>query len=257
MSDSNNDNWESAVERLVDSSNKLRSLLGENWIDKIFTIKGDNNEVWEQYHIWKQSFIDIRTCMRPTTIIQGTENEEGAELWRGIGNKDSYPLLEYLKQTRDCWEIITDDEDFEEMLTDLIKFPFFKPDHWLKKEDELPPLYIKGAGIPTWLLDRYREAVYSYVYGFNNAAVAMCRSIVEGIIDNRLGDKCNKNVDLKEKIDFFMKTVKDTEHKQVVWSTNSVRLLANAVLHNIKTSCKESKVKEALLKTRDFISIVY
>jgi len=257
MSDSIIDNWEVAVSRLLDSSKKLQLLLGENWTIKIHTREGDTREIQEQFEIFKQSFNDIRSSLRPATIIPGIKHEELVDLWRELGQKDSYPVLDYIKTTIGHYEDFLDDPDCAETLTTLINFPFFKPDHWLKKEDEFPPLYIKGAGIPIWLSDRYKEAVYSYIYGFNNAAVAMCRSIVEGIMRNRIDVKYNSEVKLERMIDFFMSTIKDKEHKQIVWNTKKVRKLANRVLHDIQKPAKNNEVKDTLIMTRDFIRSVY
>jgi hypothetical protein len=82
-------------------------------------------------------------------------------------------VLKYVEEAIYHYEEI--DSDCEKCLAMLLRFPFFDPNNWLKKEDELKPLYIKGPGIPTWLLNRYKETVYSHIYGFYNAAITMCR----------------------------------------------------------------------------------
>jgi hypothetical protein len=262
MSDSINDNVESVITRFRDSRDKLESLLGENFVEKLFSSEKVPGEAWDHYLIWEQSIRDIRSRMRPTKVIPGVENEEIVDSWRRAGNYDSYPVLYYLKEaikgystTRDHPPL--DSYECSEMLTFLIDFRFFDPDQWLKKEDEFPPLYVSSDGIPKWLLNRYEEALYAYIYGFNNAAIALCRTIVEGIIDDKLGDKCNKTAKIQDKIEFFMKTVKDKNDQQVVWSTHKVRKLANIVLHKIKESCTENEVKDGVLATRDLIQVVY
>jgi hypothetical protein len=257
MANSTINNWESAISRLEESSNKLKLLLGVDWVQKIHTREGDDREIQEQFSIWKQSFIDIRSSLRPETIIPGIQYEELVDMWRELGQRDSYPVIEYIKMARDHYDDDDNDPECAELFTMLLNMPFFKPDHWLKKEDELKPLYIKGAGIPKWLSDRYREAVYSYVYGFNNAAIAMCRSIIEGIIRNRISGKYNNKAELKEMIEFYIKTVKETEHKQVAWSTHNIRILANDVLHDIRKSASDKSVRDTLFITRDFIREVY
>jgi hypothetical protein len=118
----------------------------------------------------------------------------------------------------------------------------------------MKPLYIKGAGVPDWLSIRYKGAVYAYIYGFNNAAIAICRSIVEGIIGNKIG--YNK-IELKRKIEFYMTTFKDEKHKKVVWSANKVNMLANKILHDVSHYANADSAKQALLITRDFIITIY
>jgi hypothetical protein len=268
MTDSNKREWFSAISRHIESSKKIE-LLSEKVEDKEKSkeeLKILYEELFEQYDILMQSYKDIRSSMRSGTIIHGIENEDDIDWLRDLGKKDKYTIMEKLEYAwNHYFEASECDDDRDsydsvcaEMLKILIDFPFFKPDIWCKKEDELPPLYIKGPGIPDWLSDRYREAVYSYIYGFNNAAIAICRSIIEGIIGNRIGEKYNYNeVKFEEMLNFYMNTIKDTEHKQVAWSTKKVRKLANEILHDIKKSATDNSVKEALLITRDFIKSVY
>jgi hypothetical protein len=253
MANSTIDNWESAVSRLNESSDRLKSLLGEDWVQKIYTKEGQTREIKEQFRIWKQSFRDIRLSMRPENIIPGIQYEELVDMWRELGQEDSYPVIEYIKKARNHYEDDEDDPEYTDVFTILLNLPFFKPDNWLKKEDELPPLYIKGAGIPSWLIERYREAVYSYIYGFNNASIAICRSIVEGILAN----KYNLKGKLYDMIEYYVKTVKDTEHKQAAWNTHKVRISAKDVLHDIRKPASDKLVKKTLFVTRDFIRSVY
>ena len=85
----------------------------------------------------------------------------------------------------------------------------------------------------------------------------MCRSIVEGIMRNRIGIKYDSKVKLEEMIDFFISTIKDKEYEQAVWNTRKVRKLANRVLHDIQKPAKNKEIKQTLIMTRDFIRSVY
>lgn len=70
----------------------------------------------------------------------------------------------------------------------LLSLKYFSPDEWLDRlsKAEMGTLLVKGPGIPDWLHKRYKEAAYAYVYGFFNASVALCRSIIEVILKNKL-----------------------------------------------------------------------
>ena len=85
----------------------------------------------------------------------------------------------------------------------------------------------------------------------------MCRSILEGILDDKIGDICDKDVALCKKIEIYGTTIKDIKRKQVVWSAGKVVKLANNLLHDIKISSSDEEAKEALLQTRNFIGAAY
>jgi len=262
MTDSNQVDWLSAISRNIASSKNIK-LLSEKLENKQISKEEKKNlyrDLLDQYEILRQSYIEIRSSMRPGTIIPGIEDEDDIDWWRELGKKDKYSIMEKIEYAWNHYVEVSEydsddsyDSDCAEMLKILIDFPFFKPDHWCKKEDELKPLYIKGAGIPIWLSDRYMEALYSYIYGFNNAAIAICRSIVEGILVN----KYNMKGDLKDMIEFYIKTKKDIKDKQVAWNTKKIRRLANDILHDIRKSAKDKEVKETLSMTRDFIKAEY
>lgn len=260
MTDSNLDELLIAISQNLESTEKytekLKLLIKKSKEKEPFDKESLLKEIHEQDAIMKQSLFKIKLNLKPGTVIPGIEDEDAFDFWREEVQKDKYPITEYLEQACYHYEDTMDNPDCAEMLMILLKFPFFKPDLWCKKEDELRPLYIKGAGIPGWLSNRYREALYSYIYGFNNAAIALCRSIVEGIINNKLENISNKT-DLKEKIEYYVKTVNDTEHKQAAWNTHKVRISANDVLHDIQKPANDKLVKKTLLVTRDFIKSVY
>jgi hypothetical protein len=267
MTHSDQDGWIRAISKYEKSIRNMEAILENIGDEKI----SDNDKKilskkwYEQHAILMQSYIDIRSSMRAGTIIPGIENEDDFNLWRELVIKDKYTIMENLEYAWNHYVEVSEMEDplgdpresyntvCAEMLKILIDFPFFKPDLWCKKEDEVKPLYIKGAGIPDWLSDRYREAVYSYIYGFNNAAIAMCRSIIEGILKN----KYDINGDLKDMMEFHVKTIKDKKNEQVAWSTKKISILASYVLHDIRKSIKDSSAREALLTTRNFIKTIY
>jgi len=260
MTRSYENNWTKAINKLINANNKLKDILGEDWIKKIYTQEGRTNEVQNAVEEWDQAFIDMRSCMAPHSVIGGITDENDVDGWRELGKRDKYPIIDKLEMARFHYDEQArdyDDEDAREcadLLAMLLKFPFFQPDAWFKKEDEMKPLYIKGAGVPDWLLGRYKEAVYAYIYGFNNAAISICRSIVEGIIGNKIG--YNK-LELRRKIEFYMSSFKDEKQKTAVWNTNKVNTLANKILHDVSQSANDNRAKQALLITRDFIKTIY
>jgi hypothetical protein len=253
-------NWTKAINNLIEASNKLNEILGEDWPKKIYTREGQTNEAENALEKWDQALLDIRSCMAPHTVIAGIKDENDVDGWRELGKREKYPDVDKLEMARYHYDEQArdyDDQDAREcadLLSMLLKFEFFQPDVWFKKEDEMKPLYIKGAGVPDWLSSRYKEAVYAYIYGFNNASIAICRSIVEGIIGNKIG--YNKS-ELKRKIEFYMNTFKDIKQKQAIWNTNKVNILANRILHDISKSANDNSAKEALLIMRDFIKTIY
>src|SRR3990172_11317881 len=120
MGNSDVDNWKSAVLKLEESSKKLKLLLGVDWVQKIHTREGDGRKIQEQFSIWKQSFIDIRSCLRPETIIPGIQYEELVDMWRELGQRDSYPVIEYIKMARDHYDDDDNDPECAELFTLLL-----------------------------------------------------------------------------------------------------------------------------------------
>lgn len=257
----------SLISRFDDISRQLRSILDDDRKSN----KGDkeaHSDWYNQFENVSHEFDELLLKLRsiaPDQVIPGTSDSEDEEIingYRSIGQEDAYPVMKHLKIARSYlgWEMFQDEDDAtlaNKYLKMLINFPFFDPDNWMKREDALKPLYIKGPGIPTWLLARYKEAVYSHIYGFYNAAITMCRSIIEGIVRNKIGDTNCSRVELKDRLEFYMKTVKDVKHKQAAWSAQRIRKLANDVLHDIRQSANEKKSKETLMITREFIKTAY
>ena len=154
MTDSNQDDWFSAISRHIESSEKIK-LLSEKVEDKEKSKEELTilyRELFAQYDILIRSYSDIRSSMRPGTIIPGIENEDDIDWWRELGKKDKYTIMEKLEYAWNHYveasEYDDDSDSYDsvcaEMLKILIDFPFFKPDLWCKKEDELKPLYIKN-----------------------------------------------------------------------------------------------------------------
>ena len=235
MTDMPNNAWQDAIKLLLESIKKLENIYGESWIEinpEEFSLKPEAKLAYEEY---VSSILYIRKNMRPDTVIPGITNGEILDIFRkGIQEKE-YCVVEYIQKAIDACKDFENEEGVR-LLSFLINLPYFTPDTWLKREDSLPPLYVRGGGVPKWIENRYREAVYSYVYGFNNASVALCRSIVEGILKIKLDVKTIRNFKLHEMINFYIKTLKEHDKNNIVWNTHDIKKYADDVLHDINTS---------------------
>jgi hypothetical protein len=256
MTDSRNNDWADAIGLLLGSIKKLENIYGESWIGKNPEEFSNNTEAKIAYEEYVMSILDIRKNMRPDTIVPGIINGQNIDIFRKLSQEKEYCVAGYIQKAintcKDC-----DNEEGVRLLSFLLNLPYFDPDTWLKKEDALPPLYVRGAGVPKWIENRYREAVYTYVYGFNNATVALCRSIIEGILKIKLEGKTAKNLKLHEMINYFTKTLKEHERTPVVWNTHKIKELADDVLHDLKTSAQNKDALRILSGTRDFVVYVY
>lgn len=260
MTDNSQNDWFSAISLLIESSKKLELLLGKDWTKKLYDREAQTIDVENALDNYDKAFLNLRSRMAPHTVIPGVESVDDIEGWRELGKRDKYPVIDKLKMARDHYDEEGRDYHDEEsrecadLITLLLEFPFFKPDDWFKKEDDIEILRIKGAGIPSWLSNRYKEAIYAYVYGFNNAAIAICRSIVEGILSKKYNIK---NINLYNMTEFHINSIKDKKRQQATYNTNKIRILAKNVLHNIDKSATNNEAKEVIYKTKDFIQAEY
>ena len=143
----------------------------------------------------------------------------------------------------------------------LLSLKYFSPDDWLGRlsKAEMGPLLVKGAGIPDWLHKRYTEAAYAYVYGFFNASVALCRSIIEGILKNRLESKGVpiRGKTLEDLLSIAKKAGIAGDH--AIWFGDFVRQMGNSVLHETcnSRSIHAKKALNVIGTTKEFIEHMY
>ncbi len=264
MTDHIQKDWFSAISLLIEASKNLELLLGKDWTKKLYNVEAQTIEVENSLDKYDKAFLTLRSCLAPHTVIPGVEScIDDIEGWRDLGKRENYPVIDKLRMARDHYDEVgrdyNDDDGREcaDLITLLLDLPFFKPDNWFKKEDNIEMLYIKGADIPPWLSNRYREALYAYVYGFNNAAVALCRTIIEGVLKDKLEEK---NITTRNKtIEEMLKYAVDLNIIDGGAGTvgDNVRELGNIAFHELSKSYKSGKAMRVILKTKDFIEKIY
>jgi hypothetical protein len=116
---------------------------------------------------------------------------------------------------------------------------------------KLTPPYIKvGTRIPEGIQNIYHESRWCFVYGQYNAAVALCRTVIETV----LRTKFHLYGDLNEVI----KTAKERRliSDKTQWHANGVRILANKILHQAET-ISEKEAKDAIGYILVFLQEIY
>jgi len=201
----------------------------------------------------------LRRCLGPEIVVSGSNDTLKRfleEVRKAVSLRPD--VRRYMGLLREQLEDFNDEYGLA-LLDRLTTMRYFEPDRWMARLDKLGPIYIEGAGVPEWVVDRYQEAVYTYVYGFYNASVSLCRSVIEGVLRIRLEGHpgINKDTKLNVLLDFYLKTLKDVREGQVTFKARNVKILADGILHDIKESAKEGDAKKILSCTKDFIEAVY
>jgi len=143
-------------------------------------------------------------------------------------------------------------------LVKLISLYNFNPDKWFDRlnMEAMAPLFVK-VGIPNWMHKRYIEAIYAYVYGFFSASSALCRSIVESILKDKVLPKAGpeRQYNLNELLEFAAKYNLLTPY--AVTLAHGVRIKGNIVMHEVKEEISEKEAYRVIKYTKEFIEMIY
>lgn len=244
----------------MDAMKKIDAICGEDWEGDEEVFK-TNSEVQELYVIYLAGMRDFRRGSGPDLVLGGANagladivNE--IQQFRDIGG-DAKDHLRMAKDIAEIWE----NQDAVDVFDSLLSLKYFSPDDWFNRlgKTEMGPLLVRSAGVPDWLQKRYIEAAYAYVYGFFNASVALCRSIIEGILKNKLESKGIpiRGKTLEDLLSIAKKTGIARDH--AIWFADFVRQMGNSVLHETcsNRSIHARKALNVIGKTKEFIEHMY
>ncbi len=138
----------------------------------------------------------------------------------------------------------------------LIEMPYFDPDGWLKKMFEINPLTLAfSSRLPGEINNRLLEATYCYVYGFYNAAGALCRSVLEGRLKEYL---TKKGIDVRwrwtlgEVLKFLEKGSYKEKQLAIDIKVENIKLFGNKILHELE-NVDERKCYSIINDTRKLL----
>jgi len=140
---------------------------------------------------------------------------------------------------------------YEEILDFHMDNELLERGTFIRNYYKLIPPYVKvGTTIPEGIKNIYHESRWCFVYGQYNAAVAMCRTIIETV----LKIKFHLSGDLND-------IIKNAKERCLIsgrtkWNANRVRILANKILHRAE-SISEKEAKDAIGYTLVFLEEIY
>jgi len=244
----------------MEAMKKIDAICGEDWSgdEEIFIT---NPEVQDLYRTYLEGMREFRRGFGPDLVLGGA-NEKLTDFMREIqGLRDPEGgAKNYIRIAKDTAEAVGNQEAVD-IFDNLLSLKYFSPDDWLDRlsKAEIGPLLVKGAGIPDWLHKRYKEAAYAYVYGFFNASVALCRSIIEGILKNRLESKGVpvRGKSLEDLLSMAKKARITGDH--AIWFGDFVRRMGNSVLHETcnSKSIHARKALNVIGTTKEFVEHMY
>jgi hypothetical protein len=134
----------------------------------------------------------------------------------------------------------------------LFDFPYFSPDNWLNEYFKINPLILSlNSNLPKEIERRLFEATHCYIYGFYNACTALCRSILESALKEKLKGKIPNYWTLEEIIKWVQKT--SSNDNQSTWNIDKIRRKANKVLHNLQENINKKSCYNTIIDTRKIL----
>jgi|GEM_PF-1722686 len=244
----------------LEAMKKIDAICGDGW-DGDEEAFSTNPELREFHRAYLEGMREFRRGFGPDLVLGGA-NESLIDILREFdGMRDlNGGAREYIQLAKETAENFGN-EDAVDIFDNLLSLKYFSPDEWFGRlgKKEMGPLLVKSAGIPDWLHKRYIEAAYAYVYGFFNASVALCRSIIEGVLKNKLEAKGIpiKGKTLEDLLGFARKAGVAGDH--AIWFGDFVRQMGNSVLHETcaSRSIHAKKALNVIGTTKEFIEHMY
>lgn len=244
----------------MEAMKKIDAICGEDWSgdEEIFETDPEAKDLYQRYLAGMREF---RRGFGPDLVLGGA-NERLLEFMNEMKGMRCVEdgAKNYIRLAKDMAETVGNQETVD-IYDNLLSLKYFLPDDWFNRlsKAEMGPLLVKGAGIPDWLHKRYTEAAYAYVYGFFNASVALCRSIIEGILKTKLE---SKGIPVRGKTleDLLAMSKKaGIAGDRAKWFADYVREMGNSVLHETcnNRSIHAKKALNVIGTTKDFIEHMY
>lgn len=238
----------------------------EIWEDN-YRDEGEND--WNPY----EQELDLEKL---ASAFHALSKKSCSQLIALASNKDIKVLKELYSEIADLWsecskgsniitfikESITPTDDLHRTnnainyakLGVLLDFPYFDPDNWIDNHIKINPIVLSlNSKLPKEIENRLNEATFSYIYGFYNSSTALCRSVLEGLLRDKLRNEipCVDKWTLNEMLKWLEK--KSNKERTVAWNVKKVRKKANDILHNLREKMTRDQAKNVLLDTRKLL----
>ena len=174
------------------------------------------------------------------------------EFWGGSVSSLLHTAYDYHEQR--------DDPTAVAKLQIIFNLPYFSPDEWLDKYFNVSPLILSlDSKLPKGIEDRLYEATYCYIYGFYNACIALCRSILEGAFKEKVkGNFPGGKIPDDWKLDEIIKWLGKISYidKQSTWDIRKIKKQANEILHDLDNVDKK-RCRRYIKDTRKLLEELY
>jgi hypothetical protein len=173
------------------------------------------------------------------------DDEHSFQQWQEVGQKSAEGLVDRTAEGLDRY--------FSHQVVARLK-------KIVKRASTLEPVPLNVSNTPVRIL--FQQAHGAYLYGFNIASIALCRSLIEAALRNRLSVSSDKNIKLLGKPGEDSLINRAAEAKLLGESeriaASNVARLGNDVMHNVSSiQSHQTAAEETLVFTRKVLNKLY